>query len=37
VYIISNDPAIPGKEVLRWQAPETGAPAKITLPIEVKP
>jgi len=37
VYIISNDPAIPGKEVLRWQAPETGAPAKITLPIDIKP
>lgn len=36
VYIISNDPAVPGKEVLRWQAPETGAPAKITLPIEIQ-
>ncbi|WP_395736987.1 hypothetical protein [Prosthecobacter sp.] len=36
VYIISKDPGNPGKEVLRWQAPDSGAPAKVTLPIEVK-
>lgn len=36
VYILSNDPSKPGREVLRWQAPESGAPAKVTLPIEVK-
>jgi hypothetical protein len=37
VYILSDDPAKPGVEVLRWEAPESGAPAKVTLPIEVKP
>jgi hypothetical protein len=37
VYIISNDPGKPGTEVLRWQAPESGAPDKVTLPIEVTP
>lgn len=37
VYILSDDPAKPGTEVLRWEAPESGAPAKVTLPIEVKP
>lgn len=37
VYILSKDPGKPGTEVLRWQAPESGAPAKVTLPIEVKP
>ncbi len=37
LYLLSNDPAKPGTEVLRWEAPEAGAPAKITLPIEVKP
>lgn len=36
VYILTNDPAVPGKEVLRWEAPATGVPAKVTLPIEVK-
>ncbi len=36
VYIISNDPSKPGTEVLRWEAPESGAPDKVTLPIEVK-
>lgn len=35
VYILSDDPGQPGREVLRWQAPETGAPAKVTLPVEV--
>ena len=35
VYLLSNDPEQPGKEVLRWQAPESGAPEKITLPMEV--
>jgi hypothetical protein len=35
VYLLSNDPEKPGKEVLRWQAPDSGAPAKITLPIEI--
>lgn len=37
VYTLSNDSEKPGKEVLRWQVPESGAPAKITLPIEVRP
>jgi hypothetical protein len=37
VYIISKEPGNPGTEVLRWQAPEGGVPAKVTLPIEVKP
>lgn len=37
VYILSSDPEQPGSEVLRWVAPESGAPAKVTLPIEVKP
>ncbi|MDZ4404775.1 hypothetical protein [Prosthecobacter sp.] len=37
VYILANDPDKPGTEVLRWQAPETGAPAQVTLPFEVKP
>lgn len=37
VYILTSDPEKPGTEVLRWQAPETGVPAQITLPIEVKP
>lgn len=36
VYILSNDSSKPGREVLRWRAPESGAPDKITLPIEVK-
>lgn len=37
VYRLSKDPGKPGTEVLRWQAPDSGAPAKVTLPIEVKP
>lgn len=37
VYVLGDDPEQAGTEVLRWQAPETGAPAKITLPFEVKP
>ncbi len=37
VYLLSKDSSKPGTEVLRWQAPESGAPAKVTLPIEVKP
>jgi hypothetical protein len=37
VYVLGGDPEQPGTEVMRWQAPEAGAPAKITLPIEVKP
>lgn len=36
IYKLSKDPAKPGVEVLRWQAPESGAPAEVTLPIEVK-
>lgn len=36
VYLLSKDPGKPGTEVLRWQAPESGAPAQVTLPIEVK-
>ena len=36
VYLLPKDPGQPGTEVLRWQAPESGAPAKVTLPIEVK-
>ncbi|MCB1277320.1 hypothetical protein [Prosthecobacter sp.] len=36
VYILSNDPDRPGVEVARWEAPESGAPAKVTLPIEVR-
>ncbi|MHB1083151.1 MAG: hypothetical protein ACYC67_27410 [Prosthecobacter sp.] len=36
IYKLSKDPAKPGTEVLRWQAPESGAPAQVTLPIEVK-
>ena len=36
VYILSKDPGKPGTEVLRWQAPESGPPAQVTLPIEVK-
>jgi hypothetical protein len=35
VYILSSDPDQPGKEVLRWQAAETGVPEKITLPVEI--
>ncbi|WP_395748152.1 hypothetical protein [Prosthecobacter sp.] len=37
VYTISKDPGSPGTEVLRWEAPDGGAPAKVTLPIDVKP
>jgi hypothetical protein len=36
VYLLPKDSGQPGTEVLRWQAPESGAPAKVTLPIEVK-
>ncbi|WP_395746150.1 hypothetical protein [Prosthecobacter sp.] len=36
VYILPKEPGKPGTEVLRWEAPESGAPAKVTLPIEVK-
>lgn len=36
VYLIPKDPGKPGTEVLRWQAPESGAPAQVTLPIEIK-
>lgn len=36
IYKLSKDPAKPGTEVLRWHAPESGAPAQVTLPIEVK-
>jgi hypothetical protein len=36
VYLLSSDPGQPGTEVLRWQAPESGAPARVTLPIEVR-
>lgn len=37
LYQLASDPAKPGKEVLRWEAPESGAPGKVTLPIEVRP
>jgi len=37
VYILPREPGKPGTEVLRWEAPESGAPARITLPIVVKP
>ena len=37
VYILPKEPGKPGTEVLRWEAPESGAPARITLPIVVKP
>ncbi len=37
VYLLPKDSGKPGAEVLRWQAPESGAPAQVTLPIEVKP
>ncbi|MDB6003334.1 MAG: hypothetical protein JWR15_321 [Prosthecobacter sp.] len=36
VYLLSNDASKPGTEVLRWHAPESGAPANVTLPIEMK-
>lgn len=36
IYKLSKDPSKPGTEVLRWHAPESGAPAQVTLPIEVK-
>lgn len=37
VYLLSNDSDKPKAEVLRWKAPEDGAPATITLPFNVKP
>ncbi|OYW77548.1 MAG: hypothetical protein B7Z37_03730 [Verrucomicrobia bacterium 12-59-8] len=37
VYKLYKDPSKPGTEVLRWEAPESGAPAQVTLPIDVKP
>lgn len=36
VYLVPDDPAKPSREVLRWAAPESGVPEKVTLPIEVK-
>ena len=36
VYIVPDEPGKPGTEVLRWVAPEGGAPASVTLPIEIK-
>lgn len=36
VYIVPDEPGKPGREVLRWSAPEGGVPEKVTLPIEVK-
>lgn len=36
VYLLPSEPGQPGTEVLRWQAPESGAPAKVTLPIEIR-
>lgn len=36
LYLLPDDPGKPSKEVLRWSAPEAGAPAQVTLPIEVK-
>jgi len=35
LYRLSQDPSQPGREVLRWKAPESGAPAQVTLPIEI--
>lgn len=37
IYVLSSNPEEPGTEVLRWSAPASGAPAKITLPITVQP
>lgn len=37
VYKLSNDSDKPMAEVLRWKAPEDGAPAKVTLPMNVSP
>jgi len=36
VYLLPKEPGKPGTEVLRWEAPESGAPAQVTLPIDVK-
>lgn len=35
LYRLSQDPTQPGREVLRWKAPESGVPAQVTLPIEI--
>lgn len=37
IYVLGSDPEQPGREVMRWIAPASGAPAEITLPIEVRP
>lgn len=37
IYVLSSDPEKPGREVMRWVAPASGAPPEITLPIEVRP
>lgn len=37
VYTLTNASDEPVAEVLRWKAPETGAPATITLPFTVSP
>jgi hypothetical protein len=37
VYLLPREAGKPGTEVLRWEAPESGASARITLPIVVKP
>lgn len=37
VYKLSNDSEQPSSEVLRWKAPDGGAPEKVTLPFTVVP
>lgn len=37
VYTLTNASEVPVGEVLRWKAPEGGAPATVTLPFTVKP
>lgn len=37
VYKLSADSDKPSAEVLRWKAPDTGVPSKVTLPMDVKP
>lgn len=37
IYKLADDPAQPSQEVLRWKAPDSGAPAKVTLPFNVTP
>lgn len=37
IYQLPKDSGQPGREVLRWQAPEGAVPAEVTLPFEVNP